>query len=67
MENQSKATLRAVTACTDDMEADRPRPSQRALYSRLQVAQRQWRGSRGKKRDEAWGEMLRISKAMDET
>jgi hypothetical protein len=66
MKNQSKATLRGVAACIDDVEADRPRPSQRALYRRLQAAQRRWRVSRGKKRDEAWREMLRISKAMDQ-
>jgi hypothetical protein len=66
MKNQSKATVRAIAACIDDMNADRPRPSQRALYRQLQAAQRKWRDSRGKKRDEAWREMLRLSKAMDE-
>jgi hypothetical protein len=48
------------------MEADRPRRSQRALYRRLKAAQQQWRKSRGRKRDEAMREMLRISKALDQ-
>jgi hypothetical protein len=48
------------------MEADRPRPSQRALFRRLQYAQRRWRSARGKKRDAAMAEMLRLSKAIDE-
>jgi hypothetical protein len=48
------------------MEADRPRPSQRALYRRLKAAQRRWRSARGRKRDEAMREMLRISKALDQ-
>jgi hypothetical protein len=48
------------------MEADRPRPSQRALYRRLKAAQRRWRSARGRKRDEAMREMLRLSKAIDQ-
>jgi hypothetical protein len=62
-------TKRAVLNRRDAEEErrqDTPRPSQRALYRRLQVVQRRWETSRGKRRDEAWREMLRISKAMDE-
>ena len=59
-------TMTAIAACIDDIEADRPRPSQAALYRRLQDAQRRWRYRRGAKRDEAWRDMLKISKAMDE-
>jgi len=48
------------------MEADRPRPSQRALFRRLQDAQRRRRKNRGRKRDEAMREMLRLSRAIDQ-
>jgi hypothetical protein len=58
-------TLKAIAACIDDMEDDKPRPSQRSLYRKLQEQQRRWRNSRGKERDAAWAAMLRISKAMD--
>ncbi len=61
-----RTTMKAIAACIDDMEADRPRPSQAALHRKLQDAQRRWRNSRGAKRDEAWRDMLKISKQMDE-
>jgi hypothetical protein len=48
------------------MEATRPRPSQRALFRRLQDAQRRRRKNRGRKRDEAMREMLRLSRAIDQ-
>jgi hypothetical protein len=59
-----RATLRAIGACIDDMESDKPSA---ALYRQLQDAQRRWRNSRGRKRDAVMKEMLRISKALDNT
>ena len=67
MREPTIAILRGLAACIDDMEADRPRPSQRALYRELRDAQRRWRSARSSKaRNEAMAEMLKMSKALDQ-
>jgi hypothetical protein len=50
-----------------DAMTDEPHPSQRQLSRLLQKAQVRWTSSRGKDRDKAFAEMLRLSKQMDET
>ena len=57
------AIIRNLDASADEVE---PPPSQRALYRKLQEAREKWRGSRGKARDAAMAEMLRLSKAIDQ-
>jgi hypothetical protein len=60
--------LRRKRAVNDDAEADGPPlPSLHTLVRQLEFAQRQWLQSRGRRRDLAWRNMLRISKQLDAT
>jgi hypothetical protein len=61
------AVLRAVDAnlMLLDGPLSRCPPTRGALQAELLQAEQRWRTSRGRRRDEAMREMLRISKAID--